>query len=82
MSEEYGAFLKMEADMRTYYEHISANIDIRIRQEEDLIKTDEKNETIFARIARLHRCGQLPPDGFAKEVAKYAKSSRLLSKPM
>lgn len=74
MSEEYGAFLKMEADMRTYYEHISANIDIRIRQEEDLIKTDEKNETIFARIARLHRLlGSFRQTGFAKEVAKYGK---------
>jgi hypothetical protein len=74
MGEEYGAFLKMNADMRSYYEHVTTNIDIRIRQEEDLLTTDEKNETVFSRIARLHRLlGSFRQTGFAKEVAKYGK---------
>jgi hypothetical protein len=74
MGEEFGAYLKMTSDMSSYNERITANIDLRIRQDDDIISSDEKNETIFSRIARLHRLlGSFRSTGFVKQVSKYGK---------
>ena len=74
MGEEQGAYLKLSSDTRTYQEHWSVNLDIRVNQEEDLLSSDEKNESIFARIARLHRLlNTFRSTPFAKTVAKYGK---------
>ncbi len=74
IGEEFGAFLKMDSKMKTYHESIDASIDLRIQQEEDMLSADEKNETIFSRIARLHRIlGMFRQTNFAQEVSKYGK---------
>ncbi|NCB52315.1 MAG: hypothetical protein EOM54_10590 [Clostridia bacterium] len=74
LSEEYGAYLKINSKMHSYHESVTASIDLRIRQEEDLLSADEKNETIFSRIARLHRLlNNFHQSNFAQEVSKYGK---------
>lgn len=74
LGEEYGAYLKLNSQVQSYHEAVTANIDLRIQQEENLIATDEKNETIFSRIARLHRIfSNFRQTSFAQEVAKYGK---------
>ncbi len=74
MNEEYGAHLIMSSDARSYQEHITANVELRIQQDQDLLSTDKKNETIFSRIARLHRLlGIYRTSAFAKTVAKFGK---------
>jgi len=74
LGEEYGAYLKMSSQMHSYHENVTANIDLRIRQEEDLLSSDEKNETIFSRIARLHRIlNNFHQSNFSQEVSKYGK---------
>ncbi len=74
MNEEDGAFLKLSTEAASYNESLSVNVDIRVRQQEDLLSADQKNESIFARIARLHRLlNNFRSTRFAKEVAKYGK---------
>ena len=72
MSEEFGAHLVMSSDAHSYQEHITANVDLRIQQEEDLLSSDKKNESIFARIARLHRLlAAYKSTSFAKTMEKF-----------
>ena len=74
LNDEFGAYLKMEGESHSYQEALKYNIDLRIQQEEDLLSADEKNQSIFARIARLHRIlGAFKASAFAKEMKKYAK---------
>ncbi len=74
MNEEDGAFLKMKSEANSYHESLSVNVDIRVRQQEDLLSADQKNENIFARIARLHRLlSTFRSSRFAKDVSKYGK---------
>ncbi len=74
MNEEFGAYLKMSSEAHSNQELIKSNMDIRIQQEEDLISADEKNETVFSRIARLHRIlATFRSSGFAKEMEKFGK---------
>ncbi len=74
MNEEDGAFLKVSSNVSSYHESMNVNLDIRVRQQEDLLSTDQKNENIFARIARLHRLlANFRSTRFAKDVAKYGR---------
>ncbi len=74
MNEEDGAFLKVTSDVKSYHESMNVNLDIRVRQQEDLLSNDQKNENIFARIARLHRLlNNFRNTRFAKDVSKYGK---------
>ncbi len=74
MNQEDGAFLKITSDVKSYHESMNVNLDIRVRQQEDLLSMDQKNETVFARIARLHRLlNNFRSTRFAKDVAKYGK---------
>ncbi len=74
MNQEEGAFLRMTSDVNSYHESLNVNVDIRLKQVEDLLSSDERNESIFARIARLHRLlTTFRSSRFAKEVAKYGK---------
>ncbi len=74
MNEEEGAFLKISSEAKSYHESLDVNVDIRVRQEEDLLASDERNENIFARIARLHRLlTTFRSSRFAKDVSKYGK---------
>ncbi len=74
LNQEEGAFLKLSTEAVSYNESMSVNLDIRVRQQEDLLSSDKKNENIFARIARLHRLlNNFRGTRFAKEVAKYGK---------
>ncbi len=74
MNEEDGAFLRLNTDVKSYHESLNVNLDIRVRQQEDLLSSDQKNENIFARIARLHRLLiTFRSTRFAKDVAKYGK---------
>ncbi len=74
MNQEDGAFLKIHSESASYYESLSVNVDMRLRQQEDLLSSDKKNESIFSRIARLHRLlTTFRSTRFAKDVAKYGK---------
>ncbi len=74
MNEEDGAFLKLSSEATSYYESMNVNVDIRVRQQEDLLSADKKNENIFSRIARLHRLlTTFRSSRFAKDVSKYGK---------
>ncbi len=74
INQEEGAFLKLSSQVSSYHEEMNVNVDIRVKQVEDLLSSDQKNESIFARIARLHRLlTNFRSSTFAKEVAKYGK---------
>ncbi len=74
MNEEEGAHLKMQSEAESYNEALSVHMDIQLRQQEDLLSADQKNENIFSRIARLHRLlTTYRGTRFAKDVAKYGK---------
>ncbi len=74
MNEEDGAHLKMKSDASSYHESMHVDVDIQLRQQEDLLSADKKNESIFSRIARLHRLlTTFRSTRFAKDVAKYGK---------
>jgi len=74
LGDECGSHLRMSSDSRSLNEHIKAEVDIRIQEEEDLLSADEKSESIFARIARCHRIlTSYKGSGFAKAMAKFGK---------
>ena len=74
MNGEVGAFMKLSNESVSFQERIKVNLDIRIQQEEDLLSSDEKNESIFSRIARIHRIlGNFRASTFAKTMAKFGK---------
>ncbi len=74
MNEEEGAFLRMSSEAVGYHESMNVNVDIRVRQQEDLLAADNKNENIFARIARLHRLlSTFRTTAFAREMVRYGK---------
>ncbi len=74
LNQEEGAFLKISSQSSSYHEAMDVNVDIRLKQVEDLLSADQKNENIFARIARLHRLlTNFRSSSFAKEVSKYGK---------
>ena len=74
MDGEFGAHLKMNSTGSTSLEDMEINVDMRIRQKDDLLSTDEKHETIFSRIARIHRLlSSLLNTQFAQEVSKYSR---------
>ncbi len=74
LNEEYGAHLLMQTDSHSFLEHITCSIDLRIQQDEDLLSADSRNETIFSRIARLHRLfGNFRTTLFVKTMAKFGK---------
>lgn len=74
MGEEFGAFLKVEASAKNETDTVSANLDIRIRQNEDYLNDNHDSMDLFRRIAKLNE--QLRIFGtsqFAKEMRKYAR---------
>ena len=74
VGDEYGAFLKMSSETTTYAERVKANIDIRIRENEDRLAGGEKGKDIFERIAKLYRGLQnYMQSSFAKQMCKYAR---------
>ncbi len=74
IGDEYGAFLKMHSETANFTEKVKADIDIRIRENEDTLAADGKHEDIFSRIARLHRIlGTFGQSTFAKQMIKYPR---------
>lgn len=74
MDDEFGAHLMIDSKASTALETINVNMDMRINQIDDLLATDGKHETIFSRIARIHRVLQtLLTSRFAKELSKYSQ---------
>jgi len=74
LGDECGSHLRMSTDARSLNEHIKAEVDIRIQEEEDLLSADEKSESIFSRIARCHRLlTTYKSSTFAKAMAKFGK---------
>ena len=74
LGDECGSHLRMSSDARSLNEHIKAEVDIRIQEDEDLLSADEKSESIFARIARCHRIlTTYKSSSFAKAMAKFGK---------
>ncbi len=74
LQEEYGAYLITDSEINSYAEAIKVKIEMRIQQNEDLLAADEKHETIFSRIARLHRLmNAFLRSGFSLEVSKFGE---------
>ena len=55
MSDEFGAKLKIRSDMDSAIEHVHLDMFLHIKEIDDPLKTDEKNEEVFSRISRMYR---------------------------
>lgn len=74
MDDEFGAHLKIDSQSSTSMETIKIKSDLHINQVDDLLATDGKHETIFSRIARIHRIlAALMNARFAQEMSKMQK---------
>lgn len=74
MDDEFGARLKIDSKSATGLESISISSEMHINQVDDLLVTDGKHETIFSRIARIHRIlSSLMNARFAQEMSKMQK---------
>ncbi len=71
MSEEFGAKLKMKSDMQSDTELVHVNMDIQIRERDDIFDTDAKNAPVLDRISRLYRLlRQCMATEFARALSK------------
>lgn len=72
MGEEFGAFLKVEAEAQNKKDIIRTNFDIRIKQNDDYYA--KEGDDIFSRIARLDRqLKDYMQSKFAQQLRKYAR---------
>lgn len=55
MGDEFGAKLKMESFMENEREFVNFEMFMHIKEKDDVLMTDSKNEDVFARISRLYR---------------------------
>jgi len=74
MGDEFGSHLLIKSDSHSYLENVQAFLDLKIHQNEDVIENDDNSNSVFARIARIHRdLATYRSSGFAKQVAKFGK---------
>ena len=55
LSDEYGAKLKLRSDMEGMTERVHLDMFLHIKENDDILSTDNKHRDIFERISRLHR---------------------------
>ena len=74
MGDEFGAFLKVDANAKNETDTISTHMDIRIRQNEDYLQDDAESESLFARISKLNeQLKSFNDSQFAKMMIKYPR---------
>lgn len=81
MSEEFGAKLRLDSTMETSAEYVHLDMFMHIRETDDAIKTDEKNEDVFARISKLYRVlGMLMQTQFSQQMEKLSRVKGSITK--
>lgn len=81
MGEEFGAKLKVNTDMITSTEEVRMDTFIHIKDIDSSLDTDDKNRSVFDRIARLERILAMDMNThFARHMAKVARVKGNLTK--
>ena len=71
MSDEFGAKLKMTSDMYSGTEKVHMDMFLHIKENDSMLKTDEKNQDVFSRIDRLYRVLRMyMGTNFAQQMSK------------
>lgn len=74
MGDEFGAFLKVDANAKNETDTIATHMDIRIRQNEDYLQDDAESESLFSRISKLNeQLKSFNDSQFAKMMIKYPR---------
>ena len=74
MSDEFGAKLKVNSDMRSATELVHLEMFLHIKETESAIDADERNADTFNRISRIYRLlATFMNSAFAKQMAKASR---------